>query len=76
MVVPGVPGVPPDKFPDEYKEKYDDYYAEDDDEESDEEKPSHECKHCGEPSYIESETRRNTFNYCEECDDVTRHRRI
>lgn len=47
-----------------------------DSEENETPDPSHGCVHCDEPTYIESETRRNTYNYCEECESVTRHRRL
>lgn len=38
--------------------------------------PSHKCVHCEKETYIQSETRKNTYNYCESCEDVTRHRRL
>jgi hypothetical protein len=38
--------------------------------------PSHNCAHCGKESYIQSETRKNTYNYCDRCEDVTRHRKL
>jgi hypothetical protein len=48
----------------------------DSDEDTDSPDPTHECVNCSTGSHIKSETRRNAPHYCDDCESVTRHRRV